>query len=101
MDIAEDRLLGQWFVRKNELDIKGIPEKVLLYLWDDLLRHEDRTRVFDSDKKTGKINTYGDLVNEATEGRRFLSDSFLDKLNAESEPSGAEENVDEQGDDAS
>ena len=101
MDIAEDRLLGQWFVRKNELDTKGIPEKVLLYLWDDLLRHEDRTRVFDSDKKTGKINTYGDLVNEATEGRRFLSDSFLDKLNAESESSDAEENVDEQGDDAS
>ena len=101
MDIAEDRLLGQWFVRKNELDTEGIPEKVLLYLWDDLLRHEDRTRVFDSDKKTGKINTYGDLVNEATEGRRFLSDSFLDKLNAESGSSDAEENVDKQGDDAS
>ena len=101
MDIAEDRLLGQWFVRENELNTGGIPAKVLLYLWDDLLRHEDRTRVFDSDKKTGKINTYGDLVTEATAGRRFLSDSFLDKLNAESGSSVAEENVDEQGDDAS
>ena len=84
LGIAEDRLLGQWFVKKKELNGTGIPEKVLLYLWDDLLRHEGREHVFDSGK-TGKVKTYGDLVIEATAGRRFLSDSFLGTLNAASD----------------
>ena len=97
LDIAEDRLLGQWFVKKKELDGKGIPEKVLLYLWDDLLRHEGREHVFDSGA-TGKVKTYGDLVIEAAAGRRFLSDSFLGKLNAASDVESDQE--DETGDDA-
>ena len=84
LDIAEDRLLGQWFVKEKELNNNGIPEKVLLYLWDDLLRHEGREHIFYSDT-SGKIKTYGDLVNEAKAGRRFLSNSFLDILNAASE----------------
>lgn len=84
LNIAEDRLLGQWFVKKNELDGKGIPEKVLLYLWDDLLRHEGREHIFDSGT-TGQVKTYGDLVIEAFEGRRFLSESFLGKLNPASD----------------
>lgn len=85
LDIAEDRLLGQWFVKKKELDGKGIPEKILLYLWDDLLRHDGRGSIFDYGKNTGKIKTYGDLVIEAEAGRKFLSDSFIAKLNATSE----------------
>ena len=84
LGVAEVRLLGQWFVKPKELDGRGIPEKVLLYLWDDLLRHEGRAHVFDSGT-TGNVRTYGDLVIEATAGRRFLSDSFLGKLNAASE----------------
>lgn len=97
LNIAEDRLLGQWFVKKKELDGKGIPEKVLLYLWDDLLRHEGREHVFDSGT-TGKVKTYGDLVIEVTMGRRFLSDSFLGKLNAASDVEPDQE--DETGNDA-
>jgi hypothetical protein len=94
LNIAEDRLLGQWFVKKKELNGKGIPEKVLLYLWDDLLRHEGREHIFDSDIKMGKIKTYGDLVIEANEGRKFLSNNFLEVLNAASKV------VPEQGGDA-
>lgn len=97
LNIAEDRLLGQWFVKKKELEGKGIPEKVLLYLWDDLLRHEGREHVFDSGN-TGKVKTYGDLVIEAASGRRFLSDSFLGKLNAASDVETDQEG--ETGDDA-
>lgn len=81
LGIAEDRLLGQWFVKPKELDGNGIPDKVLLYLWDDLLRHDGREHVFYSGT-TGEVQTYGDLVIEADGGRRFLSDSFLEKLNA-------------------
>ena len=80
LDISEDRLLGQWFVKKKELDGNGIPEKVLLYLWDDLLRHEDRAHVFHSGAG-GTVKTYGHLVIEKQEARRFLSDRFLQLLN--------------------
>jgi hypothetical protein len=76
--IAEDRLLGQWFVKKKELDGTGIPEKILLYLWDDLLRHEGRDQIFD----TGTIATYGTLDKAAKDGSRFLSATFLSVLNA-------------------
>jgi hypothetical protein len=76
--IAEDRLLGQWFVKAKELNEESIPEKVLLYLWDDLLRHEDKGLVFD----ISSISTYGALKIEMAEGRRVLSDSLLATLNA-------------------
>jgi hypothetical protein len=46
-----------------------------------LLRHDGREHVFHSGT-TGEVQTYGDLVIEAGAGRRFLSDSFLEKLNA-------------------
>ncbi|MBR9863891.1 MAG: AAA family ATPase [Rhodobacteraceae bacterium] len=81
MEIAEDRLLGQWFVKKNELDGNRIPEKVLLYLWDDLLRHEGRDLIFD----TSRIKTYGSLALETEKTGRILSDAFLAVLNAASE----------------
>lgn len=97
LDISEDRLIGQWFVKKQELGGTGIPDKVLLYLWDDLLRHEGREHVFDSGTK-GKVKTYGDLVLQAAAGRRFLSDSFLGKLNAASDVEAKKE--DEFNDDA-
>lgn len=98
LDIAEDRMLGQWFVKKKELGGDGIPDKVLLYLWDDLLRHEGREHIFDAGT-SGKVKTYGDLVIEAAAGRRFLSDSFLGKLNAAIIAEPVQE--DETGDDAS
>ncbi|MGJ8596778.1 McrB family protein [Sulfitobacter sp.] len=86
--IAEDRLLGQWFVKKKELNGASIPEKILLYLWDDLLRHEGRDQIFN----TGTITTYGALDKAATDGTRFLSSAFLDVLNAisKAEPESAD-----------
>ena len=74
--ITEDRLLGQWFVKEKELDGAGIPEKVLLYLWDDLLRHEGRYHIFD----TNMINTYGALDKAAKDRTQFLSADFLGVL---------------------
>jgi len=91
--IAEDRLLGQWFVKKKELDGAGIPEKVLLYLWDDLLRHDGRDQIFD----TGNISTYGALDKAVKDGDRFLSDGFLGVLNTVSNPELEPENADKNG----
>ena len=89
--IAEDRLLGQWFVKKNELNGSDIPEKVLLYLWDDLLRHEGRDQVFD----TGIITTYGALDKAVKEGKRFLSSGFLSVLSTASTQEFEEVNEDD------
>ena len=75
LEIAEDRLLGQWFVKNYELDGKSIPEKVLVYLWDDLLRHEDRKLIF-----SNKIRTYGTLAKRIDENKVIFSKMFLNAL---------------------
>ena len=77
LSIAEDRLLGQWFVKSKELDGKGIPEKILLYLWDDLLRHVGREKIFDEKK----IKTYGALAKAVEGNEHFLSKPLIEVLN--------------------
>ena len=77
LSIAEDRLLGQWFVKSKELDGKGIPEKILLYLWDDLLRHVGREEIFDEKK----IKTYGALAKAVEGNEHFLSKPLIEVLN--------------------
>lgn len=74
--IGEDRLLGQWFVKQKDLEVEALPEKVLLYLWDDLLRHEGRDLVFNTDH----IRTYGELLGCVNESRCILSDEFISTL---------------------
>lgn len=74
--IAEDRLMGQWFVKKNEIKNSRVPGKVLLYLWDDLLRNLDRSKVFN----TEKCRTYGELNAALKKGEPLFSDSVLSKL---------------------
>lgn len=76
ISISEDRLLGQWFVKETELNAGYIPEKVLLYLWDDLLRHDGRELIFN----TSKIKTFGMLAKAVSEKTCFLSNSFIEKL---------------------
>ena len=44
---SEDKRLGTFFVKKNELNAEIFPEKVLKYLWDDAFKME-RELVFDS-----------------------------------------------------
>jgi len=74
-DASEDRLLGHWFVRQHELSA-GVPEKILLYLWDDLLRHEDRFLLFN--KSAGR--TYGQLYQAYKNNTAIFSDRFLSIL---------------------
>ena len=79
---AEDRLLGQWFVRERELG-GPVPAKILLYLWDDLLRHEGRERVFNR-----QIRTFGDLDRVAKAGGVVFGADLLAALDkfAKAEP---------------
>ncbi|NWO06640.1 MAG: AAA family ATPase [Alteromonadaceae bacterium] len=77
--IPEDRLLGPWFLSSAELDTpesakKSLKGKLLLYIWDDVLRHGSKSIIFDSG-----IRTYGSLI------RRLNSDEAIFNENIEQE----------------
>ncbi len=53
--LDEDKLIGPYFIKPDELGKKHAIDKLLLYLWDDVLRHS-RDAFFDSN-----INTFSEL----------------------------------------
>jgi len=78
--IPEDRHLGPWFVQGSELSQQKnlspvLTGKVFLYLWDDVLRHGDRTIIF-----LDKIKTYGELVSRYKKQKNVFSDDLIGKL---------------------
>jgi hypothetical protein len=73
-DVAEDRLLGLWFVKSGELG-ESVPSKILLYLWDDLLRHENRGLLFSKG-----IKTFGELDKALEDNQRIFDAAFLEEL---------------------
>lgn len=76
ISISEDRLLGPWFVSNQDLENSPyIPEKVLLYLWDDLLRHAGRSKLF-----SDEIKTFGRLRQFIGTETKIFSDEFLEHL---------------------
>ncbi|MBA4274738.1 MAG: hypothetical protein C0436_03690 [Alphaproteobacteria bacterium] len=76
LTIPEDRLLGPWFVKAEDRNADGaIPGKVLLYLWDDVLRHHGREEIFSSD-----VQTYGELILRMSGGHPILSNNLLARL---------------------
>lgn len=67
--IAEDRLLGHRFISENELNNgpeQALKGKLLMYLWDDVLRHGKHNVIFrDSvilDNETVLLTNFGQLV---------------------------------------
>jgi 5-methylcytosine-specific restriction protein B len=74
--IPEDRLLGPWFISPSELlspetthsSLKG---KLFLYLWDDVLRHNQRNIIFHSE-----IKSFGQLVTSFTNGGCIFSNAI-------------------------
>ncbi|MEB6666333.1 AAA family ATPase [Acinetobacter vivianii] len=78
--IPEDRHLGPWFVNDNEINSpenakKTLSGKVLMYLWDDVLRHSERSALFHPD-----IKTFGYLVTQFNKGQIIFSGTFKDQL---------------------
>lgn len=77
LEISEDRLLGAWFVSPEELKASTkTPEKLLTYLWDDLLRHGAKGEIFDTDN----MSTYGELSKNVEESKQIFHDDFLTEL---------------------
>tara|TARA_R110001632_G_scaffold35828_4_gene90409 strand:- start:80802 stop:82469 length:1668 start_codon:yes stop_codon:yes gene_type:complete len=78
--IPDDRLLGPWFLNSSELSdeeasLKSLKGKLLLYIWDDILRHDDKDIVFASG-----INTYGALIKKLDAGESFFNTAIEEKL---------------------
>ena len=81
LQVPEDRLLGHRFVSDDELTsieeanntLKG---KILVYLWDDVLRHGKRDVIFN----TSEVSTFGLLSHKFGEGDPIFSETFETKL---------------------
>lgn len=86
LDVAEDRLLGPWFVTAEDLARSNrIPGKVLIYLWDDLLRHHGREKVFD----VASVKTFGKVSARVAASEQIFSSALLEKLGGGEPASGA------------
>lgn len=85
LDIAEDRLLGPWFVTAEDLARSSVvPGKVLIYLWDDLLRHHGREKVFD----VSAVKTFGEVAARVAASQQIFSDALLAKFSGGKPASG-------------
>lgn len=68
LGINEDRLIGPYFISPEEIaDNNNISSKLLIYLWDDVLRY-NREKFFDTE-----IKTYSDLVTGFNNGIDVLN----------------------------
>jgi len=79
--IPEDRLLGHRFISENELKVSpnnALKGKLLMYLWDDVLRHGQHTVIFkDSimlDDQSVELTTFGQLVLAFEAGEAVFND---------------------------
>ncbi|MYN45918.1 AAA domain-containing protein [Pseudoduganella sp. FT93W] len=81
LGVPEDRLLGPFFLSEKELATgsgAGVPTalgKLFLYLWDDVLRHGHRGRVF-----APGLKSYGNLIAAYSANRPVFSDALMRTL---------------------
>ena len=81
--VAEDRLLGPFFLKKDEMtDAKIAKEtlngKLFVYLWDDVLRHLGHKKVFSS-----KYKTFGKLSSAFNKDMAVFNSVIEDKIENE------------------
>ncbi|MBN2542870.1 AAA family ATPase [bacterium] len=89
--LNEDRLIGPYFVKPEEVGTKSATDKLLLYLWDDVLRH-NRDSFFNSE-----IRTFSDLSDkfEFDDVLAILGESYSSEIEAQV-PGTTEEDSDEE-----
>lgn len=71
--MSEQELVGE----NAALALKG---KLLVYLWDDVLRHGKRLQVFRADIDGKVLGTFGQLANEFDAGSPVFSDAVEEAL---------------------
>lgn len=85
-ELPEDRHLGPFFVKPDELATdeksnEALSGKVFMYLWDDILRHKQKSIVFDS-----RFKTNGALMSAFANGEPVFNQNLLNALEATSAP---------------
>ncbi len=74
--VQEDRLIGPYFLRKEEISSKdSISEKLLLYLWDDVLRISGRDIVFDEN-----ITSFFEVQEHYKNGKSIFSETVHEAM---------------------
>lgn len=87
--VPEDRLLGPFFLSEKELAAgAGSGEssalgKLFLYIWDDVLRHGHRGRIF-----APGLASYGRLISAYAANKPVFSDALMRRLFPDSEAGG-------------
>lgn len=76
LDVPEDRHFGPWFVKDEEISTLAkakdtLGSKILMYLWDDVLRHEGKSELFVND-----IKTYGQLISKLNNDEIIFNSDF-------------------------
>lgn len=74
--VAEDRLLGPFFLNKDEIATaedsqNTLSGKLFVYLWDDVLRHLGHDKIF-----SPEYQTFGDLADAFQHSRPIFNDSI-------------------------
>jgi hypothetical protein len=80
LGIDEDRLIGQHFMSESDLDdpndrYTALGNKLLVYLWDDVLRHGLRHEVF-----LPKYRVFSELIKDFLQEEWVFSEKFTSSL---------------------
>jgi 5-methylcytosine-specific restriction protein B len=84
--VEEDRLIGPYFLSDHERATvssckDAVAGKLLIYLWDDVLRHGLRDKIFCAD-----FRTYSDLVSAYRDGKSIFLPATDKKLSGQEIP---------------
>lgn len=75
LHINEDKLIGPYFLKKDELlDNNKIASKLLIYLWDDVVRHQ-REELFGQE-----YNTFSSVLENFSSGEKSIFVEDLEQL---------------------
>jgi len=91
--VEEDRMVGPYFIRPDEVGKSAATYKILLYLWDDVLRHR-RKDFFSND-----IRAFSDLVEKFTKNDVLQLSEFIDLENSVKEDEELESDEQEENSD--
>ncbi len=85
LEMPEDRLIGPWFIFDDDVaESNQVPSKVLIYLWDDILRHGGREQIFDLEV----VSRYGDVSRRIAAADHVFAADLLDRIVARTQRAG-------------
>ena len=91
--VSEDKLLGPFFLSPTELAKSNldasIVQKVCFYLWEDVLRYDEKTLLFDQ-----AIRSFSDLQKKYNSGDTVFSEAVIEQILSQSRTAEADLNED-------